>query len=213
MWSCKIISYIFSTPREKVMCINFETSIVSFSVGILSGVALIQQKGVKRSIGCFTIFFSLVQLCEAIIYYSKRSRGIMSRLLLLNLGFQGLVFALVFSLTLGVSKIFLSIFTTIAIITLWYISRPKGFKNVDVSKNCTLLWGFMEDRLIGVLLTLMYAVMFIWIFLQENQCCQRWGMMLFVTMLISYIIQPIHNSPSFWCLSSAIVSPLVLWLC
>ncbi len=76
------------------MCINLETSLLAFGIGEFSGLYLLSSSSVeKRILGIFVMFLSLIQLFEALIYYNGISASeIYSRLLLLNLGFQGFVF-------------------------------------------------------------------------------------------------------------------------
>jgi hypothetical protein len=189
------------------MCIN----VVAFSIGALSGLVLIRQGGVKISIGIFTLFFSCVQLIEAAMHYSPSTRTLTSKLLLLNLGFQGLVFGISFLSTIGVHPYYLFIYLTVAILITLYSCMSSHFQDVSCSSNdCRLVWGFLNDWYTSVLLTAMYAVMFLWVLSQQNQVCVQWGRLLLFTLCISYFLQPIKYSPSIWCLTSAIVSPLTI---
>ena len=76
------------------MCINLQTSIIAFLIGEISGFLLTQKLEDKKPAGLFIMFFSLVQLCEAIIYYNYNYDVsiFFKRMILINLGFQGLVF-------------------------------------------------------------------------------------------------------------------------
>ena len=51
------------------MCVNLQTSIIAFIVGIICGLILATENNEKRALGVFIMFYSFVQLCEAYIYY------------------------------------------------------------------------------------------------------------------------------------------------
>ena len=53
------------------MCINFQTSIISFLIGQIYGYKLFtSNKKKNKVIGLFSMFISIIQLIEAIIYIS-----------------------------------------------------------------------------------------------------------------------------------------------
>ena len=51
------------------MCVNLQTSIVAFIIGEICGFILATENNEKRAIGIFVMFYSFVQLFEALIYY------------------------------------------------------------------------------------------------------------------------------------------------
>ena len=73
------------------MCINLKTSIGAFLIGTISSLILINSNNKENKfIGNFILFYTFIQLFEALIYNNNLT--IYSRLLLINLGLQGLVF-------------------------------------------------------------------------------------------------------------------------
>ena len=77
------------------MCINLQTSIVSFMIGTLSGLYLVLADDMspeKQVLGYFVICISLIQIIEAGWYYfDEKYYNILIRLLSICLGLQGFV--------------------------------------------------------------------------------------------------------------------------
>ena len=75
------------------MCINLKTSILAFGIGTGSGYLLTTKSIEKKMMGIFIMFYSLIQLFEAGIYWSNGTNPLLySQLIMINLGFQGLLF-------------------------------------------------------------------------------------------------------------------------
>ena len=161
------------------MCVNLKTSIIAYLIGTISSLLLIQNNNKeKKNIGYYILFFTCVQLFEALIYYNNKT--IYSRLLLINLGFQGLV-----------------------------TTTNEGMK-----------WVFFLDNNISSVIGFMYVLMFALTFHYNNQFnyINKFSILVFLTFIISYNIDKINpficniNKASIWCLSSAIISPIILLL-
>ena len=112
------------------MCFNYEFSIIAFIVGELSGYKLLTDiDPVKKVLGAFIMWISCVQILEALIY--KNSKDIYSKLLVLNLGTQGLFFILALNyFDVLKSKILYFIFGIIFLYTLYFINH-KDFRNLN----------------------------------------------------------------------------------
>lgn len=201
------------------MCFNLHSSITSFLIGTLSGLYLITNRDIsseKRAIGYFIVWISLIQIIEAGLYYFREKRyNILIRLLSICLGLQGFVIywntKRLITREIGCILYFAIILIALAIT---FISLGKNFI-VDKETKCLnkicLDWTFIKDNpYIGKLLYIMYILIFYLLFTTDG--FRVYGIMLAFTYIISYIIKPIKNSPSMWCISSAIISPLVIFL-
>jgi hypothetical protein len=198
------------------MCINLETSILAFGLGEASGLYLATRDSIeKKLIGLFVMFYSLVQLLEAFIYYyGKSANEIYSRLLLLNLGFQGLVFFLLMSYCYKINSFYLIITGIISLGILVY-SFGSSFKKAELTNEC-MKWIFMENNFIKISLSIMYTTMFCWILNHKeniytntnNNFIFNSGLVLLLTYLFSEQIKFNCNIPSIWCLTSAISAPI-----
>ena len=207
------------------MCINYETSLASFLIGELSGLALIlfncsetDTKSIdyeKIFIGLFVMFYTMIQFFELRIYQTNNSDMIAKKLLLLNLGFQGLLFFVLMSLLYKINGIYIWICGLVSFIIV--IETIFGFdsQNIELTKFKCLKWNFMKNDKISLSLGLMYLTMFFWIFVEPNSNFIKYiGFVLLFTLVLSYFIfNNIYtnvNSPSIWCLSSAIAAPLFI---
>jgi hypothetical protein len=189
------------------MCINAETSLLSFIIGELCGLTLLTKNKEKQILGTFVMFYSLVQLFEYKIYKNENI-NLNSRLLLLNLGFQGLFLFLLLSKFCEVNKIYIIVCALIALYIL-YKATKKNFKNATID-NC-MEWNFMENDVSFVLL-IMYGILIFWMLTNNcNKYFNEAGYFFVGTLLISYTLTN-KNSPSFWCMSSAILAPIFLLL-
>jgi|SaaInlStandDraft_7_1057024.scaffolds.fasta_scaffold00586_6 hypothetical protein len=190
------------------MCINLQTSIISFIIGELSGYYLFKQpENIKKAIGIFIMWFSIVQFIEALMYIFNE-RKILTQILSLFLSTQGLVVLLAYN---DKSK-WLHIMFLLTLILI-YLSLFMNFVT-PVNNTCSCLnWEFLEynDNLVKGL-KIMYILIFIWGFTRGNIYLFKYCFLLLLTFLFAYIIKPIKNSPSMWCLTSAIVSPIFLFI-
>ena len=193
------------------MCFNYKASVISFMIGMISGLLLIMNELEKKVIGYFILFYTLVQLLEAIMYYYGNNTPIIySKLLLINLGLQGLIFFLLVNYIYKIPDIYfyLSLFISFYIIIETFQSN---FKKVTIDPKIN--WNFMNLN-VSIFLAIMYFLMFYWLFNnQENIKINNFGKLLFTTFLISYLIpNKNENHPSIWCISSAIVAPISLFI-
>jgi len=191
------------------MCINLQTSIIAFSIGMISGIKLINSTNKETIIiGKFIIFYTMVQLFEAMIYYNNTK--VPSMLLLLNLGFQGLFFILLLNNMIPLNNIYIIITMCIALFICYKTFHPE-FKMATTTEG--MKWNF-NDMSCGNALAIMYITMFIVVIENNNRLdkINKFGFLLFITFVISYNIniQCNVNKPSIWCLSSAIAAPLMM---
>mgnify|MGYP006441284657 FL=1 len=175
------------------MCINFETSLFSFLIGESAGLTLAMSNSIeKRLIGLFIMFYSLIQIFEANIYF-KSNQELNLRLLLINLGFQGLVFFILMSYIYEINSIYIVISILVSIIIL-IKGLSENFKEITIN-NC-LEWNFINENEIYYSLGLMYLIMFIFIFsnkelkndnLENDNLVFKSGIILLITYLFSLI--------------------------
>jgi hypothetical protein len=191
------------------MCINYQTSLAAFIIGETTGLYLLFSKNKeKRCVGLFIIFYSLIQLFELLLYVNKTNNQIYKKMLVLNLGFQGLVFFILLSQIYKVNSIYL-----IASCLISFIVMLSVFNEIDITfteANC-LKWNFLNS-IIGLCLAIMYFIMFLWIAINPTSNYIKYvGLLLFLTFIFSYfILYDMPNKPGIWCLSSAITAPLFL---
>ena len=69
-----------------------------------------------------------------------------------------------------------------------------------------------ERKKFNILFGLMYFVMFMWIFINNDAKIFKVGVLLLSTLIFSYYTKNIYNSPSFWYMTSAIISPLFIMI-
>lgn len=199
------------------MCINANTSLASFLIGEISGLLLLSTNSKeKQMIGLFIMFYSFVQLFEYNIYKNNNVK-LNSQLLLLNLGLQGLIF---FSLMKNVCDID-NLFLLLTLITLIYILFECMDDNfLSSTTNTCIEWNFM-NKTVSNLLTFMYIIMFYWFFMskkcdtQYDNFINKAGYFFTGTAILSLSLDKFNikeNTPSFWCMSSAILAPIFLFL-
>ena len=194
------------------MCVNFETSITAFIIGTISGILLYLQ-GVpeKKVIGLFIVFFSMVQLFEALIYKGYDTNGILSKLLYLNLGFQGFFIFLLF--WLYSFKNVMAYLVLTGIIALYFMVNVFYQPFNKAQLNTCLTWNFIREYYSEKLLQIMYALLFLYLFYkQTNKPIRNAGFVLLLTCIISvtFTLINLQNRPSIWCLTSALAGPLFL---
>ena len=109
-------------------------------------------------------------------------------MLLLNLGFQGLVFFLLASYIYKINSIYLIICGLVSFL----IILSAFQNNIEISfteTNC-LRWDFLTNlQNASISLGLMYAIIFLWIFTESNSEYIKYvGFILLGTFLFSYFI-------------------------
>ena len=180
------------------MCVNFETSTTAFIIGTISGILLyLQGQPEKRVIGLFIVFFSMVQLFEALIYKGYDTNGILSKLLYLNLGFQGFFIFLLF--WLYSFKNVLPHLVLTGIIALYFTVNLfyKSFSKAQIG-SC-LTWNFIHDYYLEKSLQIMYGLLFLYLFYkQTNKALRNAGLVLLFTCGVSltFTFINLQNRPS-----------------
>lgn len=187
------------------MCINLQTSIVAFTVGEICGLILATENNEKRALGLFIMFFSFVQLCEAYIYYyGKDETTLASRLLLINIGLQGIIFFILFNYYIHVNIEYFLICGLISLLVT-FKAITKNFKVANI-ENC-LKWNFL-DNITRYLLSIMYITMFTYAISSSNNTLYISAKYFILTLLLASLIP--GDGPSLWCLTSAVTAPLLL---
>jgi hypothetical protein len=184
------------------MCFNFHASLAAFLIGETTGLLLAQSYDrTYRNIGLFVMFFTLVQLLEALVYKGGPLR-LLSLLLQTNLGAQGLVFfalvqpwSLSFWICLGIS-----LFVTLDAF------RGKHF----ITMNGQLRWNMTPP--VEWALRLMFLLIFV--FSLRTPAYKLASQVILGMLVVSYVFGFFYkrNNPSLWCLASAIGSPVLLFL-
>lgn len=192
------------------MCINYQTSVLSFLLGEISGLLLfLSDNKEKKRMGLFVMFYSLVQFCELNIY-NNTNVMLNSKLLLLNLGLQSLIFFLLFSDIYAINHNYIIISSLIGLYIFVEIFN-KNFKKSTID-NC-IEWNFLTPK-INFVLGISYFLLFF--FLYTQNCTGKFlcdAKKYFTgTILLSYVILNNKNSPSIWCLSSALLAPILVFL-
>ena len=205
------------------MCINLKTSIGAFLIGTISSLILINSNNKENKfIGNFILFYTFIQLFEALIYNNNLT--IYSRLLLINLGLQGLVFMLLLNYYITpINKIYIYICAFISIFVTFKALQPD-FKKATTEGG--MKWNFNIKPLFGTIfdisyiLTIMYVIMIIAVVNYNNKLNNiiKLSFLLLTAYVISIYVMQFNkelvcsrNKPSIWCLSSAIVSPIMLF--
>jgi hypothetical protein len=92
----------------------------------------------------------------------------------------------------------------------------SDFKQASTSNG--MEWKF-NNNITSLLLIIMNITMFISVYDNNNKLdkINKLAMLLFITLILSYIMNNSNvtcniNRPSIWCLSSAIVAPIMLFI-
>jgi len=208
------------------MCINYETSLISLIIGEMSGLTLILLSYLdsnaelieyeKLLIGLFVMFYTIVQFCELKIYQTANSDIFAQKLLILNLGFQGLVFFILMSFIYKIHGIYIMICGLVSFIIILEVLFEYNSLDIELTSNKCLKWNFLANNKISFSLGVMFATIFFWIFFEPNSDFIKYiGFIVLFTFIFSYFILnnlvPNVNSPSIWCLSSAVAAPLFVF--
>ena len=158
---------------------------------MISGLILFLDNPEKKAIGIFILFYTQVQLLEAIMYnYGNNTPIIYNKLLLINLGLQGLIFFVCINSVYKVADIYFYLCLFISIIVFLETLNNK-FKNITIDSK--LNWNFFNQQ-ITILLSF-------WIFtkkesrINSNYIIDKLGILLLFTLIISYS-QYNKNCPS-----------------
>lgn len=187
------------------MCINLETSIISFILGEYFGFLLYKSNNPKKKVvGIFSMWISLVQLIEALMYYFEdENYNNLNKILALCLGLQGFVLYFFHTKYFYDKKLFFYLTLIISLLILTQITKSDfNYKR----KNKCLNWKFLDNEIISRSLFFMYlSILFLF---NHNKLYREYRTFLIITYLFSFLIRPIKNRPSMWCLTSALVTPL-----
>lgn len=195
------------------MCINSQTSMIAFIIGELSGLLLTTSNDKeKKIIGLFIMFYSLVQLMEYNIY-NNNNPELFSKLLLANLGIQAFVLFLLVSTICKINNMYMFL-SLIIFLYIIYVILFKSHKRATVDK--CIKWNFLTID-VRILLYVMYLLIFHLAFFNKciynNLFIRKTAYFFLLTLIISRIIgKTTRNAPSFWCLSSALLSPILLFI-
>ena len=192
------------------MCINFETSIVSFLIGEISGYILTRGNNDKKGIGFFVMYYSLIQFFEIFIHKFGDKTKILSNLHLLNLGTQSFAFFLFMKYisNKNVENSYLLLSFMIAIIT---IIKVLTFKHKIIKEKC-LDYNLKNDY-IDKFPFLNYLLITIYMLSSDSKYINKSGFLLLLTLLCSFILAKIRKTneecaSSYWCNLSAILAPI-----
>jgi hypothetical protein len=189
------------------MCVNLQTSIAAFIIGEICGFILATENNEKRAIGIFVMFYSFVQLFEALIYYYGNDESTLaSRLLLINLGLQGIVFFILVNYFIKVNAVYFFICGMISLFII-YKATVKDFKSASI-ESC-MKWNFMDTD-ISSSLGIMYITVLVSTQISSNTIINNTGKYFILTYIFANLFN--SNGPSLWCLSSAITAPILLFL-
>jgi len=187
------------------MCINLETSVISFILGVNYGWKLFQTN-VKQYqvIGLFAICISLIQLVEACIYFfGTKWYIILNKILLICLGLQGF-FIFHTHKTIFNQQHYLYFVTLIILVVIICKTLSEDFV---IEKTKCLDWNFLKHNvLIRKSLFCMYIC--ILVLLSTNKIYSKYRNYLLFTYFISEYCIINNNKPSMWCLTSALITPI-----
>ena len=191
------------------MCINFETSLISFLIGEISGYFLTKSNNEKKGIGFFVMYYSLIQFIEMFIH--KFNNKNLSKLHLFNLGTQGIVFFIImkYILNKNFDKSYLLSTGIIAVIILIKIF----FLDHKINKNKCLDYN-LDKHNISKVLFIQYLIIFIYLFSSQSKILNKTGIYFFINIIITFLIENKLKTSnvcivSYWCLSSAILAPFL----
>lgn len=195
---------------------------MAFVLGEITGLILIFDQDVNNTnyekifIGLFVMFYTMIQFFELKIYLNKENKNnqIYKKLLLLNLGFQGLVFFLLASFIYKINSIYIIICLLVSFIIMLSVYNENEI-DISFTENNCLKWDFLTTQpYVNISLGFMYFTMFLWLFIESNSTYIKYiGFILLGTFIFSYfVLSGKENNPGLWCLSSAISAPLfLLW--
>ena len=147
------------------------------------------------------------QTNQPVVYATVMLKNL-NRLLAIFLGLQGFFLYYIHDKLFDEKNIIYYV-TLLISVTIIIIALNTNF-NSGEKKKC-IDWKFLDNhKIISFLLIKMYFCIFI-LFI-KNKIYLKYCLYLIITLLFSYLIKPIKNSPSMWCLTSALVTPLYYYL-
>jgi hypothetical protein len=213
------------------MCYSFNTSILSYALGMGSSIYALNTNQII--LGVLILFYCQMQLSEALIW-----RGIDTDSWDLNkIGTKYGKYLLPthpFAIGLGILivalqkkriqdldekdllPIIIGIVFYMYVVNTYYIDEKYQSTSMPINKECRdcqnfgnrLVWGY-EDRwyMIGFVFSLIFFVFYIEPF--ESKIFI--GSVFTATYLLSKSLFPTVKASSFWCFSSAIIAPFIVW--
>ena len=181
------------------MCISLTASIVAGIVGELSALALARR---APAIGAWIATFSLIQFVEAAAYAGARVDAWILPLLYA----QGVVFFGAQALVHKTTAFFAA--TAIVVVTAAIeLVGTRASRAAEVACDATTGCRWKHRRLsVGVVG--MYVLMFVFGIARKPRVVAVYA----ATLLVSLALRGLEQSPSMWCLMSAVVSPAVVLL-
>lgn len=184
------------------MCFNFNASMIAFTIGEVTGALLTRSRTQEyRNIGYVVMFFTLIQLLEALIYKHVLPMRLLSFLIQLNLGALGLFF---FALIQPWGFYFWS---CLAISVFVAVDALTDSRTVTLTPK--LKWNMSPSA--AWMITLMYVLLFSFCLLTPKYNITAYVIlgMYVLSSVIAYFSK--KYSPSLWCLFSSIGSPFLLF--
>jgi hypothetical protein len=189
------------------MCISLEVSVASFLIGTLSAAYLYRSdKPFAKAFAVFMLFYTMIQLFEALLYWQGPSTT-WSTLLLVNLALQGVVF-------FGAMKYFdekklpdrdhgFIVSCLLATMILFVTSSDE----VQATVGSGICWKFLDNEAVKRLLSLMYVVIFLSLFRASDEVADKIAVLYIFTYILSRSLN-LEKSPSYWCWLSALAAPV-----
>ena len=200
------------------MCVNIQTSIFAFTVGIISGLILLTKSVYKQPLGYFVIFYSFVQFFEATMYYNNSS-SLPSRMILSNVGLHGVV---IFTSLCSIFVINNYYFLFSGLVAVYILMRASSRNfNKSTINNC-IRWNFIDHSIRNVLY-FMYGMIFYWLIFDKKKLIdptmnidpgffKRATLFFIITFIMTRLITNHKYRPGTWCLLSAIVAPVLIFI-
>jgi len=183
------------------MCISFEMSIIAWSIGTICGVLLLPQ---SISVGIWTIYYSLIQLLEALAYKGFKFPKL-THMLLTSQVFVGLASVICLDGQHDVITYVLCFAAFVLFILEFggsiYISCNKKDKGACTNLPCNerCIWKFESTDYVMY----GYTVLFIWAIIFRPKFAVLHSAILALVVFFQGLMKP-----SFWCFSAAVSAPI-----
>jgi len=202
------------------MCWNFETSIVSFGIGLVTSVALIirhrrDPERFKNDIILVYLImtYSIVQLAEAMMWKDLRCKKKLAGLDLNKTGSYLAYLSLAahpLAIAVGIYQVYGQTFPLVVgliIFAYWLVVLPRKMKCSRPQKNSDghLVWGFETD--LYLLNFAMGAFMSIY-YIRPISYAAVILTFYALTLVLSYFLSPGKAVGSNWCWMSAFLAPV-----
>ena len=182
------------------MCISLEWSIGAAVIGVTSGLMLYNQ-GEKA--GLFVIYFTSMQIVEAMAHSKKFNPKLISRLGNLSINGQGVAFAVSMVLAKQAHPLIILPFILHCVVS-WNLLYDF---QVQSGKNNGIRW-IKKDYQSVRSQYIMYCTMILLGLLKVPKLTAFF----IATLFLTYSTRPKTHAPGLWCFASAIASPMLLLL-